>query len=364
MKNNKRQVNFEVLRVLSMLFVILFHVHYWGTTHCTSAIGITFQNAHPLNVIGFPFVTALSTLGVLCFVLISGYFLCSSTSIKFSSIFRTWSVMWFYSAGLMTMVRIAKGFPLNDYNSLLPFWSEQYWFVDKYLALLCVAPFLSVLIKELSQKSLTIAIIVMSIISTTLTINFPFGKQVFADSPYSLAVFILLYLIAAYIKLYDLPTFISRNSGKIFFAVILFQTLGGVVLNYMHPDSQTIIGSFSTSYNGLSIVPAVALFIWFKNHYFSNNRLTRCFVLVAPYSFAVYLIHENPYIRDFIWNKIIDCAPYWNSPLWIVLAFILPIIIYISCSFIDALRMEIFKVIGINRLTKWIEKSNIEINPN
>lgn len=359
---NKRQVNFEVLRILSMLFVILAHFLGWGTTHCTPNSGVGFENGHIVNSLAYPFLTSLGCMGVICFILISGYFLCTSTQLRIGGIIKTWSIAAFYSVAMMLVTKVIRhGAIEQDWIALLPLYSNQYWFLTKYIALMIMAPFLSVMINNLSKQGLIYAIAAMSFLTVTITYGIPYGNNFFSDNPFSVAPFILFFLIAAYIRLYDLPHMIMKNCGKLFVLFILLQGIGGIGLNILYMNNGEIIGGFSNGYNALSIAPATLLFLWFKQHNFTKQKVWIYIAMMAPYSFAVYLIHDNIFFRDVLWYDIIDCKPLWSTPLWFTLSILVPCMILLAGIAIDVLRDKIFAKTKINQAIKHTNKYNIDI---
>lgn len=343
----KRQVNFEVLRVFSMLCVILCHVLGHGMVRNM----VTFSDGFILNSISYPFLWALAFVGVICFVMISGYFLCDNTILKLHSIFKIWSITLFYSVGTTAVVLLMDGKSLIEgWQSLFPLWSDQYWFVTKYIALLILAPFLAFYVKSISQRGLICTIVAMAVLTASVTCGIPFGNKFFQDNPFSVAVFVLYFLVAAYIRLYDLPKNISHHSGKIFVGLIFAQGLVGIIQNIFMYQGMPIVGGFSVGYNSLSILPATALFVWFKNHTFSYNQLTRLVTWSAKYAFAVYLIHDSALIRHKLWNELLDCSYGWETPIWLLRIILIIASIYIIGVLIDCIRNFIFKILYINKI--------------
>lgn len=359
---NKRQVNFEVLRILSMLFVVLAHFLGWGTTHCIPNSGVGFTNGNIVNVLAYPFLTSLGCMGVICFILISGYFLCTSNQLRIGGIVKTWSIAAFYSTIMMLVTKVIRHEAIgHDWVAFLPMYSNQYWFLTKYIALMIMAPFLSIMIKNLSKQGLIYAIAGMSFLTVTITYGIPYGNNFFSDNPFSVAPFILFFLIAAYIRLYDLPQIFIKNCGKMFCLFILFQGVGGIILNLLYIKNGEIIGGFSNGYNALSIVPATCLFLWFKKHNFTKQKLWKYIATMAPYSFSVYLIHDNAYFRNVLWYDIIDCQPLWGSPLWLLLSILVPCMILFVGVAIDFLRDKIFYITKINHAIKYTNRFNRDI---
>lgn len=359
---NKRQVNFEVLRVVAMLCVVLAHFVGWGTTHCIPDSGVSFTNGHIANTLAYPFLTSLGCMGVICFILISGYFLCTSNQLRVGGIVRTWGIAAFYSTVLLLVTKVVRDESLGGgWSACFPLYSNQYWFLTKYIALMIMAPFLSVMIHSLSQKGLLWAIVAMSFLTLTITYGIPYGNNFFSDNPFSVAPFILFFLIAAYVRLYEMPQVIMKHCGKLFLLFIVFQGVGGIGLNYLYIDRGEIVGGFSNGYNALSVIPGTLLFLWFKQHDFTGCKFWTYIAMTAPYSFAVYLIHDNAYFRDILWNDFLDFRQFWSSPLWLVLSLTVPCIIYFCCAAVDVFREVLFKCVGVNRFVQYIKRYNITI---
>ena len=55
--------------------------------------------------------------------------------------------------------------------------------------------------------------------------------------------------------------------------------------------------------------------------------------------FGVYLIHDNPLVKNFIWNSLFHNAEYTNAPnLWAHALWVIPIVL-MSCAVIDWVRI-------------------------
>lgn len=358
----KRQPNFEVLRVLAMLFVVIAHFNGWGTTHHNvGPIQVSFANGG-INSFCYLLFDPWAAMGVICFVLISSYFICESNMLRFDKMFKIWSQTMFYSVIMALVSSFFINIPIKDILlSFAPIGSDQYWFVTKYMALILLAPLMSVIVNSLSQKGLATAIGVLAFLTVTITCGIPYGNTFFSDSPLSVASFIMLFFIASYIKKYELPSFVENYCGWIFICCILFQSLIGIAVNIMRIEDGTIYGGFSVGYNALSIVPGTALFLWFRKQKFKAGSWCNLLCKIAPYTFAVYLIHDNRYFRQILWNRIIDPATYWNSPLWILIAALVPVVILLLCCLVDYFRGLLFSVLQVGKLGKHIATKNIVV---
>ncbi|MCQ2137450.1 MAG: acyltransferase [Bacteroidales bacterium] len=357
-----RYSSIEVLRVLSMLFVVLSHTVNWGMNYSgAAAAGISFISGG-INSYATLALTSFASLGVICFVMISSYFICQSNVLRLDRIFKIWCVTAFYSVLITTVLSFFSNISVKDIIlSIVPVATDKYWFVTKYLALMILAPFLSFIVNTLSRKGFIVLLVAFAIISTTITCGIPYGNVVFGGA-LSEGTFIFIFFIAAYLRKFGAPLWLKNYCGRIFWASIALQVIGGIALNVIHDSSACVYGGFSVGYNAFSLVPATALFVWFCNHEFKDNCICRSLVKLAPYTFAVYLIHDNPVIRRLLWGEWIDMASLWNSPIWTLYAILIPVGILIICSAIDWLRAGLFKLIRFDKLVEKVRGYIITIS--
>jgi len=73
------------------------------------------------------------------------------------------------------------------------------------------------------------------------------------------------------------------------------------------------------------------------------------FVKIAPYTFGVYLIHDNYYIRNYLWSKF-DWNSSLNSEFFLAYMLATTITIFCVCVLIDYGRNLLFRVLRIAEL--------------
>ena len=56
--------------------------------------------------------------------------------------------------------------------------------------------------------------------------------------------------------------------------------------------------------------------------------------------FGVYLIHENPYMRTWLYKTILNILPFINECLAIIAILIMMIIVWLLCVIIDYIRLQ------------------------
>ncbi len=109
----------------------------------------------------------------------------------------------------------------------------------------------------------------------------------------------------------------------------------------------------------------MSLFLFFKNinikQKFFNNSILR----ISSFTLGVYLIHEQPLVRNILWNKV-NINTYLNTPYFIIHMIVTVLSVFIVCCIIDFIRKKICECIGnmkifnnlkikYNRLIKKIE---------
>lgn len=231
--------------------------------------------------------------------------------------------------------------------------SSSYWFFNAYLALMLLSPLLNHFIQHLNKeehkKTIIILIILFSIIPTIDFISDPFGSAY----GYGVVWFIVLYIIAAYIRIYGLKI-------KHPFTIYTIITIAELLINilYQFPKSERIkfLFTLQTYYNSVFVLlGAISLFMFFMNLEINGKKITSIIKWIVPKSFAVYLIHEHPVFRDILWQKIIMIEHYSGNAISLLLTIIVSTaIIFIVCILIDTVRSTLIYKIE-NKMADYFE---------
>ncbi len=87
-----------------------------------------------------------------------------------------------------------------------------------------------------------------------------------------------------------------------------------------------------------ALVCALMLFFSFKNRKSGNSQLVN---FIASCVFGVYLLHDNPNIRGFIWQKWFANAEYINSATFIIRISISVLLVFTVGIYIEFVRKVI-----------------------
>jgi len=150
----KRESNFELLRILSMFLIVLYHVIFHG-----NIIKFTTGSLQAM----FEFIKFFTMIHVNCFILIMGYFQ-SKSEFKIKKVYSILFQVWFYNILLNSLL---NGFGIVEYtniefiNAISPFNLNSYWFVYCYLIMYILSPFVNKVIEKTDRITLKKLIILL-----------------------------------------------------------------------------------------------------------------------------------------------------------------------------------------------------------
>lgn len=351
MSEKKRQSNFELLRIVSMLMIIGHHLASHG--------GLSFDSQHiTANRLWTQFLMYGGHIGLDAFVLISGYFMVEEKSFKLTKIVRMWLMMLTYS---IVIYYITKSVNETVYHKelrdfvFLPINNEFWGFASAYFVLMIFAPFINVLLNKISKNAYRVMLVTILILwSIVPTVSkYSFGGNYFTW----LAA---LYSIAGYIKLY--PEDFSR--GKSFYRKWMFILWG---LSFLSAVVLDLLGfkfakcaEYATHFSGMQhiniVLTAVCMFLTFMEVSVGKNGYSKAVNLVASTTFAVYLIHDDYFLRDWLWGTVFNntdkTANWWFIPETVGEI----IVIFAGCMVIELVRQNLLEKYYMKGISKLLEK--------
>ena len=277
-------------------------------------------------------------MGSNIFILISGYFMVDS-KFKTKRLLRLVFATSFYSV-LIFIVFSLLGSAEFSVSALLknifPIFSGKYWFMTFFVAIYVISGYLNTLINVLSRRRFQILLAIMAL-SMSVIPNITNRKTYF----YEMLWFIFIYCLGAYIKRYPLKffdrTWISGVIAVLSFTVIFLFSRYCAVFADFDPVKKYYM-TFLTEINSVPLVIcAVSLLLLFKNIKIKSSKIINT---AAASTLGVYLIHENEYIRPFLWDNIVNASYFWESPYLWLHALACTLIIWLSCVIIDFTRIN------------------------
>lgn len=237
-------------------------------------------------------------------------------------------------------------------KALLPFTQQRYWFMTTYLLMYCLVPFLNAAISVMSKKQYQIALVLFFVVYIVLQ-NLFFWREFTSVSGKSPLFFAFLYLVGGYLRKYPIEKKVPWF--RIYVACSILTAISRFVLSYV---TMKIFGTMYGetifySYNSITMVMgSISLFMTFRN---MKMRKDSCFgkiaLWVSPLTLGVYLIHEQPEMRTWLWSVL---KPYqFANSSFIVLIVVLvgqAILVFVVCCLLEKIRIIVTeKGISIGR---------------
>lgn len=365
MKKNIRESNYELMRIISMFMIVVWHVFLHGANMESSSGTVKML---------YDIFRAIIVVHVNSFVLVSGYFQCKS-KFKMSKVISLNNTVVFYKILIMLIflifgiVNVSK---VSILRNIFPLDLENYWFIRIYLMLYILSPFLNIFINKIDKnqykKLLFILFIMFSIIST---ITKQEALNGIVNYGYSLVSFMFLYLLGGYLRNYPIKnTYIGKRFTKnaqllififlfFFFAMINFSlhivsiklNEGGELSKYI---GNILFVSFNQYDNPLVILGSICYFLSFGY----INLKSKIINIISSTTLGIYIIHENLFIRYNVYKlfKFTDVA---TSNSVFLKIFVVSSIIFVVCSLIEILRKLLFGCIYKTKFSSKFRKKCI-----
>lgn len=339
MSETKRQRNsvVELLRILCILMVIAGHYYAHGIAYAMAPFG---PETYSLRILAMQLISFGADIANDLFVIITGYYMINST-MKGKRIGKLFAEMLFYAWVIvlvfhLTGLKTPTGEALKE--ALLPFWSGENWFVTCYLLLCLMVPFLNPFLKNLEQKQF---VKLLAILFAIRFITPLFDTKTFWSTAHGFEQFIFLYMIGAYIKLHGFQIKLLQNKwcwrGILVVLIGLwFAISAGTGLKGLTYQSAEFIGDVTKYFPIFSVLISSSLLVvalGIKPFHCKFINLISCSVL------AVYLIHDNPLVREFIWWTISPNINQIGSNHIFVHMIQKVLFVFVTCVVIDQIRI-------------------------
>ncbi|WP_026656641.1 acyltransferase [Butyrivibrio sp. AE3003] len=363
----KRDANIELLRIVAMLMIIT--LHFNNQSKALLELGEPASSVQIFATI----LEAIAITGVNVYVLISGYYL-SSSKVKFSKILLLILQVYFYTlliSGAMMFVGAYSVKPEDKLDRalryLFPISSEHYWFVTAYVIMYVLAPVMNAAVNTLKRKQLKTVIIGLltwfCFIKSIVPAKFGTDRM-----GYDFGWFICLYLIAAYIRKYNVVLFRdAKRSALVYLVSVIVIAAIGFIFYKINFDTTTRIYSEEIGdyiYKGkfqyyagvpchynffFALTGALGLFSVFRFMRLKENLFAKVIRIIAPYTLGVYLLHMHFEIADrwVEWiEQIIGETPLDNVLTFFIHLVISVLMVFFAGIFVDWIRKYIFNFIG------------------
>ncbi|SFU67757.1 acyltransferase [Butyrivibrio sp. INlla21] len=348
----KRNANIELLRIVAMLMILTLHFNFQS-----KALLEPGEPASHVRIFA-SILEAIAITGVNVYVLISGYFL-SASNVKFSKMLQLILQVYFYTLLVSAAMMFVGAYTVRPEDKLdrtlkylFPISAEHYWFVTAYVIMYALAPVMNAAVNTLKRKQMKAVIIGLlfwfCVIKSVVPVQFGTDRM-----GYDFGWFICLYLIAAYIRKYNVVIFRDAKRSAIVFvlsaAVIAVLSLVFYKINYDTGRFNYYAG-VPNHYNFIfTLTGALGLFSLFRFMKLKENFFAEVIRIIAPYTLGVYLLHMHFEIADrwVEWiEHIIGETPLDNVPMYFIHLVVSILIVFFAGIFVDWVRKYVFNFIG------------------
>ena len=360
--SKKRNANFELLRIVAMLMILI--LHYNSHADVLLHLGVPAGRVQLFSTI----LEGFCITGLNVYVFLSGYFL-SKSRIKPSRIIQLICQVYFYTILISVAMMIVGVYVVHTDDSvfktvqyLFPISSEHYWFVTAYIIMYVFAPIMNAAVEVLTRKQLKYTIL-------GLLIWFCFIKSVVPvmfvtdHFGYDYGWFLCLYLIAAYVRKYDVILFYNaKRSALVFVFSCLMIGIMSIAIYYynLRFGGLNYYAEVPIHLNFIfTLTGSLGLFSLFRFYKMKEGWFADVVRFIAPLTFGVYLLHMHIEIKDrwVIWlTHLLGDVPTGSIILylWHLIRSIL--LVFAAGIFVDWIRKMIFDYVGRVLHDTWLFK--------
>lgn len=359
-KGRGRDYRYETLRIIAMMLIVACHFVAHIGWNLETAGGVTQAVAYAIDQYG-------GQIGVCIFYIISGYFLVNK-GFRAERVLRTMLQTLVYTL-LFFVIAVALSSHIDGttlslshpaslvkalYQSVLPTFNGTYWFITSYVFLLLFAPLLNIAVHNIPRRVFTQILILLPVLSIMAVVSL--GQLLWTNLTYAITA----YLFGAYIKLHGSNIRIARHIRPWQVMLLIIFSFTIIAGFYYALDLMSITKQFRYSNHHvvgtvpiLPILTVSAMFMMLHNarprkhvrRSASPTALQKLIGKLAKSVFGVYLIHENPFIKEPLWAFVSNLLPNPHSALLTVpMGFFGVIVVYtvllLAASIIDTVLVH------------------------
>ncbi|MCM1449438.1 MAG: acyltransferase family protein [Clostridiales bacterium] len=338
-----RQSNVELLRIFAMFMVLCLHANFWSLGEPS---GIDYSNSYTATSLRV-LAECLCIPAVNIFILISGWF-----TIKFSyKGIASFLFQCFFIVFISFIIYYSVyGFHLNFgvIKDLLLF-TPDLWFIHSYLGLYILSPILNKFIETATKRQFTITLVTFYLFQSTYGL---FADVQFIGGGYSAFSFAGLYLIASYIR-----QFYNTHQHLKKLAVAGLSLFSINSLLYTFCNSQGIYYYTPLIYSNPFVIAGAVGFLC--SFLLLTTKTNSNINYIAKGCFAVYILHQSPFIGRSIFAPLIvqvnDYCSLWAKTPAIIATLIA---IYLVALVIDIPRRFIWNwICHIPMFKRFLDKN-------
>ncbi len=327
-KNAKmRDSNMELLRIIAMLLVMIVHT---GFVSLGQPSQHELQSSPGITTYRF-FCQSLSIICVNLFILLSGWY--GIRPQKKSFLRFLFQIAFFVLGGFFIYLSITpeKALTIESLLKLFLLLPDN-WFIKAYILLYILAPFLNSFLDSAtqSQKGKFIAsfFVIQSIYGWLFN-----GMRDFEDG-YTTISFIGLYMLANYVRHSQSQFF--KLSRKVDILIYILISCALTILSLILCASNHSYEFLFAYNNPLVVISSLYFFLYFTKLSLQSRIINN----IATSSFAIYLLHCNPFFFRQIYTSTVS-KRFYEQPFgcWLIATIVFIIITATASICLDKIRI-------------------------
>lgn len=326
----KRFSNFELLRIIAMVMIV--------GSHClTSTDAVNMVPGGMFSSVLLASMQTVVTYGVNLFALITGYFMVSRTSVSVQKIVKLLLDVALYGV-IMYGSSILVG--INEFSigglikAALPLLAGYRWFVLAYCVLYLISPLINAALRHISKKQYLVFLGLYAFFFSIWPTFLPYPPL--DDYGYSFHHLIFIYLIGGYIRLHVTDVKLSWCAGALAAAFAITTSLfflDGISI----PLLNSAVGYRTANNSVFVVIASVSLFLMFTKVKLQSNAINT----LASSAFAVYLLHGDYNMMDYLFNEVFHVGALYSWPIWFLAYPLYMAAIYIFFALVDLAKQKL-----------------------
>ena len=271
--------------------------------------------------------------------MISGYFITGTENEEKAKqrIRKIWVPTFIYSVFIPVVLYFVGYIQLSGKDMLmlfLPIMSNQYWFSTCFIAVMLLLPFLGPALRNMDDKSLTHLVVCLLLLDCIQPV---LGHNAFSNIGYGLLHAVTMYIIGYFLKRKKFQ-FKASYCALVFVICVLIICIITILSMLLLGERNRTIADYNSI---LMVIQSISLFCLCTNIKIRKIHFSK----IAPYIFGVYLLNDNQYAREFLWQDLFHCSDFYSSKLLPVHFIVVTIGFVIVALIIEWIRINSWKLI-------------------
>ena len=347
LKTSKQPRNYgiDLLKYIAMINIINLHIN----------MHTSYDKLRPNNPKYKPIyrLESFSFWPVNAFGLISG--IVGYKKYKFTNVIYIWFQYCFYSVTFTIYLYYKSLANVNNiFLSFLPFGNRRNWYVNAYILMYLFLPFMTNSINTLDKRFYSKIVLYFFFIYSIYHVFIKFitkkGNHDFIIGGYSSLWLLILYISGGCIARFYINRYIISDAVLI----LIYFIASFLTSEYIFYKGSTL---FLEYISPTIVIQALSLVLFFANLKIKNKIIIKVILFFVPLNFSVNIIHTRIFLMNIpLRNKFFKYIESLKPQFLFFKIYTISIIIYFICITIDYIRLLLFKILRIRKLSNFIEK--------